>query len=67
MALTRGKQSGRGKGNDMTDPEDEEFERIEVEKVRASGWRKRQIEDAKELRCPTCQQLLIPADSDGNQ
>jgi hypothetical protein len=48
----------------MTDPEDEEFERIEVEQVRASGWRKRQIEEAKEPRCPTCQQLLIPTDSE---
>jgi hypothetical protein len=48
----------------MTDPEDEEFERIEVEQVRASGWRKRQIEEAKELRCLTCQQLLIPADDE---
>ena len=36
--------------------EDEEFERIEREQAR--GWRKRQIEDEKKRRCPTCHHLL---------
>jgi hypothetical protein len=46
----------------IKDPEDEEFERIEREQ--ASGWRKRQIEEAKEKRCPTCNHLL--EDNDDN-
>jgi hypothetical protein len=40
----------------MKTPEDEEFERIEREQ--AKGWRKRQIEDKKERRCPACHHLL---------
>ena len=40
----------------IKEPEDEEFERIEREQ--ANGWRKRQIEDEKERRCPTCHHLL---------
>jgi len=42
-------------------PEDEEFERIEREQAKrekAMGWRKRQIEDERERRCPTCNHLL---------
>ena len=42
-------------------PEDEEFERIEREQAKrekAMGWRKRQIEDERERRCPTCHHLL---------
>jgi hypothetical protein len=39
----------------IKDPEDEEFERIEREQARS--WRKRQIEDEKEKRCPTCHKL----------
>lgn len=42
----------------MKTDEDEEFERIEREQARANGWRKRQIEDEREKRCPTCHQLL---------
>ena len=38
--------------------EDEEFERIEREQARATAWRKRQIEDEKEKRCPTCHRLI---------
>ena len=41
--------------------EDEEFERIEREQAKrekAMGWRKRQIEDERERRCPTCHHLL---------
>ena len=40
--------------------EDEEFERIEREQAR--GWRKRQIEDEKEKRCPTCNKLITDED-----
>jgi hypothetical protein len=45
----------------IKEPEDEEFERIEreqVEREKAKGWRKRQIEDERERRCPTCNQWL---------
>ena len=42
----------------MKTEEDEEFERIEREQARANGWRKRQIEDERERRCPTCNQWL---------
>ena len=42
----------------IQEPEDEEFERIEREQARANGWRKRQIEDEREKRCPTCHRLL---------
>ena len=44
----------------MKTPEDEEFERIEREQ--AKGWRKRQIEDEKEKRCPTCNKLIDDED-----
>ena len=40
----------------IKEPEEEEFERIEREQ--AKGWRKRQIEDERERRCPTCNQWL---------
>ena len=43
----------------MKTEEDEEFERIEREQARANGWRKRQVEDEREKRCPTCHQILI--------
>jgi hypothetical protein len=49
----------------IKDPEDEEFERIEreqAEREKAMGWRKRQIEEAKEERCPTCNHLLEDTD-----
>jgi hypothetical protein len=36
------------------------FERIEREQ--AKGWRKRQIEDEKEKRCPTCNKLIDDED-----
>jgi hypothetical protein len=42
----------------MKTEEDEEFERIEREQARVSGWRKRQIEDERERRCPTCNKWL---------
>ena len=42
----------------MKTEEDEEFERIEREQARANGWRKRQIEDEREKRCPACHRLL---------
>jgi hypothetical protein len=45
----------------IKEPEDEEFERIEreqVEREKAMGWRKRQIEDERERRCPTCNKWL---------
>lgn len=44
----------------MKTEEDEEFERIEREQ--AKGWRKRQIEDEKEKRCPTCNKLIDDED-----
>jgi hypothetical protein len=44
----------------IKEPEDEEFERIEREQ--AKGWRKRQIEDEKEKRCPTCNKLITDED-----
>jgi len=44
----------------IQEPEDEEFERIEREQ--AKGWRKRQIEDEKEKRCPTCNKLIDDED-----
>jgi hypothetical protein len=46
----------------MKTEEDEEFERIEREQARASGWRKRQIEDERERRCPTCNKWLEDKD-----
>jgi len=45
----------------MKTEEDEEFERIEreqAEREKATGWRKRQIEDEEIKRCPTCHRLL---------
>lgn len=44
----------------IKEPEDEAFEEIE----KAQGWRKRQIEEAKEKRCPTCNHLLDDEDDD---
>jgi len=41
----------------IQEPEDEEFERIEREQARANGWRKRQIEDERERRCPECNRI----------
>ena len=38
--------------------EDEEFERLEREQARATAWRKRQVEEVKERRCPTCNHWL---------
>jgi hypothetical protein len=52
----------------IKEPEDEEFERIErqqSEREKAKIWRKRQIENKKERRCPTCYQL-IEEDDDTN-
>lgn len=46
----------------IKEPEDEEFERIEREQSRANGWRKRQIEDERERRCPTCHKLWTDED-----
>jgi hypothetical protein len=45
--------------------EDEEFERIERQQARANGWRKRQIEDERERRCPTCDRAW-PKDDEAN-
>lgn len=45
----------------MKTEEDEKFERIEreqAEREKAMGWRKRQIEDERKRRCPTCNQWL---------
>jgi len=41
----------------MRTEEDEEFERIEREQARATSWRKRQIEDERERRCPECNKI----------
>ena len=38
--------------------EDEEFERLEREQARAIAWRKRQVEEVKERRCPACNHWL---------
>ena len=49
----------------IKEPEDEEFERIEreqAEREKAKGWRKRQIEDERERRCPTCHKLWTDED-----
>jgi len=48
----------------MKTPEDEEFERIEREQAR--GWRKRQIEDEKEKRCPTCNKPIAEEDPEND-
>jgi hypothetical protein len=46
----------------MKTEEDEEFERIERQQARANGWRKRQIEDEKEKRCPACNKPITEED-----